>query len=58
MGAQVEIRNADGDLYAIMPVEEGRYRVINLPPQDYVVQETDPPGYRSTTQHLPGGQFR
>ncbi len=58
MGGQVEIRNADGDFYAIMPVEEGRYRVINLPPQNYVVQEIDPPGYRSTTPNKIQAQVR
>ena len=58
MGAQVEIRNADGDFYAIMLVEEGRYRVINLPPQDYVVREIDLPGYRSTTPNRIQAQVR
>ena len=58
MGAQVEIRNVNGGFYAIMPVVGGRYRVISLPPQDYVVQEIDPPGYRSTTPNKIQAQVR
>jgi len=58
LGAQVEIRSADGDLHAIMPVEEGRYWVISLPPQDYVVREIDPMGYRSTTPNKIQAQVR
>ncbi len=58
MGAQVEITNADGDFYASMLVEEGRYRVINLPSQDYVVRVIDPVGYRSTTPNTIQAQVR
>jgi hypothetical protein len=48
-GSLVAIRNDRGDIVVTMSSRDGRYRAISLPPDNYVVQEVDPLGYRSTT---------
>lgn len=49
-GAQVEIRSEkQPPIYLILQALGGRYLFTSLPPDFYIVQEINPPGYTSTT---------
>jgi len=48
-GARVEIERVDGTLNFTLQVVDGRYRVVNLPADTYIIRAISPPGYNSTT---------